>query len=702
MKFALHQFKKFKKKLNYLSKEQIEKIQKTYEFANEVHIGQKRVSGEEFITHPLEVACILADMHMDIDSIIASLLHDVLEDTPTAKEIIINKFGKTIAELVDGVTKLSKMEFSTLVEAQAESFRKMIFAMSQDIRVILIKLADRLHNMRTINSLPKYKRKRIAKETLDIYAPIAIRLGIHNIYIELESLSFAAYYPLRSRSIEKATKKARGNRKEIMSAIEKDIKKTFAKSPIKTIEVIGREKHIYSIYKKMLRKHISFSEIMDLYGFRVILKNKDECYRALGIIHSLYKPFPGKFKDYIAIPKINGYQSLHTTLFGPQGVPIEIQIRTQEMEQMASIGIAAHWLYKTDEDIDVSHVRAQQWVNDLLEMQRKTGNSLEFIENVKTDLFTSEIYVFTPKGEIIELPHGSTAVDFAYSVHTDIGNSCASAKVNYKFAPLSTVLSSGQTVSITIAPNSKPNPAWLNFIKTGRARSAIKHFLKNQKQEELIALGKKLLDKSLSDYSITLDKISKKTINNLLMEANLKTENDLYEEIGLGKRTSILVAQQLIGSIKLKKLKPSPILIQGAENIAVKFASCCYPLPGDNVVGFLIPEQGLIIHTENCKNTSKLRKFPEKCIWVKWADDAKGIFTTLINVEMSSKKGSFGILATNVGNMDGDIDDIIINQRTGTDYVLTLRIFVRNKGHLNKIIKQIKSLPTVTKANRIK
>jgi guanosine-3',5'-bis(diphosphate) 3'-pyrophosphohydrolase len=698
-------FRKLRKKLNYLNQKQINLVHQAYLIAYGAHAGQKRDSGEAYITHPLAVAGILADMHMDAESIAAALLHDVIEDTTLDKATLVHDFGKTVADLVDGVTKLTRMQFSTLAEAQAESFRKMILAMAQDIRVILIKLADRLHNMRTLGSLPSAKRRRIAKETLDIYAPIANRLGIHDLYVELESLSFAARYPRRDKVMTDAIKRARGNRKEIMSEIEREIKKFFARSNLPKVKITGREKHIYGIYKKMLHRHLPLSEIMDVYAFRIIVDSVDTCYRALGVIHSLYKPMPGKFKDYIAIPKLNGYQSLHTTLFGPHGIPIEIQIRTQEMDQTANKGIAGHWLYKTAEKLDEAHIRAQQWINNLLELQQKTGSSLEFIENVKIDLFPSEIYVFTPRGRIIELPRGATAIDFAYAIHTDIGNSCVAARIDRKFVPLSAELNSGQTISIITAQGSRPNPAWLNFVKTGRARSSIRHFLKNQQHDESIALGKELLETALARLSIPLRKISRRTMHAFLQEAKLENLNSLYEDIGLGNRAALFIAHRLADLSKRKhkivEEKAKPLLIKGTEGMAVHFANCCYPVPGDGIAGCFSAGHGLFIHRDNCKNIAKLREQPEQCVLVRWSDSVKGEFPVAISVEMTSKRGSFAALSKAISDTEANIDDITIEHRTGTYYLVALKISVRNLDHLNRVLRHIEALPIVARVFRI-
>ena len=530
----------------YLSPDHIAAVNRAYQFGARAHEGQHRRSGEPYIQHPLAVAKILAEMRMDYESIMAAILHDVIEDTPTAKEQLAREFGKEIAELVDGVSKLTQVHFESRVEAQAENFRKMLLAMSRDIRVIIIKLADRLHNMRTLEAMPEDKRRRIARETIDIYAPIANRLGMNALRVELQDLGFQVLYPMRYRVLSEWVRKARGNRKEIISKIETSMRARLEQEGLKG-RVQGREKHLYSIYQKMRAKHLPFSEVFDVYAFRIIVDSVDACYRVLGAIHNLYKPIPGKFKDYIAIPKTNGYQSLHTVLFSPYSVPVEVQIRTEDMEKMANMGVAAHWLYKTGEIAGKGaqqHVRA--WLRGLLEMQKSAGNSLEFLENVKVDLFPEEVYVFTPKGQIMELSRGATAVDFAYAVHTDVGNSCVAAKVDRHLVPLSTPLFSGQTVEVITASNARPNPAWLNFVVTGKARANIRHYLKNLHRGESIDFGRRLLEKALGTFSLSIDKVPEARITELLQQLKLNTLNDLYEQIGLGNRIPLIIARRLV------------------------------------------------------------------------------------------------------------------------------------------------------------
>jgi len=693
-------FEPLRLELSYLEDAQIAEIHEAFVVAQNAHVGQKRDNGESYFTHPIAVATVLAKMHMDAQSIEAALLHDVVEDTEVTKEFIASKFGDTVADLVDGVTKLTQIEFSSHAEAQAESFRKMVLAMSRDIRVILIKLADRLHNMRTLASVNVAKGKRIARETLDIYAPIANRLGMHTLCLELENLAFAVLHPRRYRILQVAVEKTRGHNKEIMATIEKEIKHAIAKSAVAEVKVHGREKNVYGIYRKMSTRHIQFAAVQDVYAFRIVVANVDDCYRTLGIVHSLYKPVPGKFKDYIAIPKSNGYQSLHTTLFGPYGVPIEMQIRTQEMDNMANHGIAAHWLYKASDKIsNAAHIRAQQWVNNLLEMQQNTGNSLEFLDNVRVDLFPDEVYVFTPKGHIMELPRGATVVDFAYAIHTDLGNTCVAARIDRQFMPLSTILLNGQTVSIITAPNARPNPAWLNFVTTARARSGIRAYLKNQKCSESIELGRQLLAQALADMSMPLQKFTQQDINALLEETHFASLDDLYESIGLGKRFALFTAHQLANAsrteIDVADDKLQPLLIRGAEGIAINFAPCCNPIPGDAIVGYFDVGSGLTIHTEDCAYLEKLRKRRSKYMPVLWADDVSGDFKVVVNVEMVNQKGGLAQLARAVSDAGSNIDDIKMSD-TNEDYSLvTLGLKVKNVAHLERVLRHIAKVPLV-------
>ncbi|HSX71154.1 bifunctional GTP diphosphokinase/guanosine-3',5'-bis pyrophosphate 3'-pyrophosphohydrolase [Pseudomonas subflava] len=689
----------------YLAADQVNLVRRAYFYAEQAHDGQRRRSGEAYVTHPLAVANILADMHMDHQSLMAAMLHDVIEDTGIAKEALTAQFGETVSELVDGVSKLTQMDFQSKAEAQAENFQKMAMAMARDIRVILVKLADRLHNMRTLEVLSGEKRRRIAKETLEIYAPIANRLGMHSMRVEFEDLGFKAMHPMRSERIRTAVKRARGNRKEIVAKIEESITAYLQREGMEG-EVIGREKHLYSIYQKMRGKRRAFNEIMDVYAFRIIVDKVDTCYRALGVVHNLYKPLPGRFKDYIAIPKANGYQSLHTTLFGMHGVPIEIQIRTREMEEMANNGIAAHWLYKSDGDDTPkgNHARARQWVKGVLEMQQRAGNSLEFIESVKIDLFPDEVYVFTPKGRIMELPKGSTAVDFAYAVHTDVGNSCIACRINRRLAPLSQALESGSTVEIVTAPGARPNPAWLNFVVTGKARTHIRHALKQQRRSESISLGERLLNKALTGFDSHLEKISAERIQAVLGEYRLEVIEDLLEDIGLGNRMGYVVARRLLAETG-EAASPSqdgPLAIRGTEGLVLNYAKCCTPIPGDPIVGHLSAGKGIVVHLETCRNIADIRHNPEKCIQLNWAKDVAGEFNVELRVELEHQRGLIALLASSVNAADGNIEKIGMDERDGRISVVQLVISVHDRVHLARVIKKLRALKGVIRITRMR
>ena len=688
----------------YLAADQVNLVRRAYFYAEQAHDGQRRRSGEAYVTHPLAVASILADMHMDHQSLMAAMLHDVIEDTGIAKEALHSQFGETVAELVDGVSKLTQMDFQTKAEAQAENFQKMAMAMARDIRVILVKLADRLHNMRTLEVLAGEKRRRIAKETLEIYAPIANRLGMHSMRVEFEDLGFKAMYPMRSERIRTAVKRARGNRKEIVNKIEESITACLQREGMQG-EVIGREKHLYSIYKKMRGKRRAFNEIMDVYAFRIVVDKVDTCYRVLGAVHNLYKPLPGRFKDYIAIPKANGYQSLHTTLFGMHGVPIEIQIRTREMEELANNGIAAHWLYKSAEDEQPkgSHARARQWVKGILELQQRAGNSLEFIESVKIDLFPDEVYVFTPKGRIMELPKGSTAVHFAYAVHTDVGNSCIACRINRRLAPLSQALESGSTVEIVTAPGARPNPAWLNFVVTGKARTHIRHALKLQRRSESISLGERLLNKTLTGFDSHLEKIAPERIQAVLGEYRLDVLEDLLEDIGLGNRMAYVVARRLLAeSGESTPSSDGPLAIRGTEGLVLSYAKCCTPIPGDPIVGHLSAGKGMVVHLDSCKNIADIRHNPEKCIQLNWAKDVAGEFNVELRVELEHQRGLIALLASSVNAADGNIEKIGMDERDGRISVVQLVISVHDRVHLARVIKKLRAIKGVIRITRMR
>lgn len=696
----------------YLDDEQCEQIALAFKVARDAHHGQKRRTGEAYITHPVAAALTLAQLRLDHQSIIATLLHDTLEDTLITKEELRDQFGDEVAELVDGVSKLTQMEFENRAHAQAENFRKMVLAMVRDIRVIIVKLADRLHNMQTLGVMPREKKRRIARETLDIYAPIANRIGIHRFYVELEDLGFAALYPMRFRILEDAVKKARGNRKEIMNVIESGIQAALEPLELESCKVLGRQKHLYSIYKKMKSKQASFSEIMDVYAFRVVVDSPDNCYRALGAVHGCYKPLPERFKDYIAIPKANGYQSLHTTLFGPYGVPIEVQIRTREMDKVAEHGIAAHWSYKMSEQdimLNESHMRARQWIKDLLEMQQSSSSSLEFIETVKIDLFPDEVYVFTPKGHILELPRGATSVDFAYTVHSDIGNSCIAAKIDRRLAPLSMPLSNGQTVEIITAPGASPNPAWLNFVVTGRARSNIRHYLKSQRQAESVSLGKRLLNNALTQFNSGIEQLSAQVIDQITAALGVRSFDALCEAIGLGNQVALVVAKQLLNPMgDHPAVSPpgqdeeNPLAIKGTEGMVVKYAECCRPIPGDPIVGCLTAGRGIVVHTDQCPRVVGFRNKPERFIYMTWQDNIEGNFKVDIGVHVLNQVGVLAQLAGAIADAAGNIDDISVNPCDGNYHIVSITLTVRNRIHLARIMRRLRTIKTVLKFYRVR
>lgn len=687
----------------YLLDKHISLAKRAYYYAEQAHDGQIRRSGEPYVTHPLAVAGILAEMHMDHQSIIAAMLHDVIEDTDISKQDLSQQFGETVAELVDGVSKLTQIEFRTKAEAQAENFQKMALAMAKDIRVILVKLADRLHNMRTLGIMRPEKRRRIARETLDIYAPIAQRLGMHRLRVELEDLCFEMSYPMRASRIRSGVKQARGNRKEIIERIKASIELTLEQESHQA-RVVGREKHLYSIYEKMRSKRKSFSEIMDIFAFRIVVDSVDSCYRVLGCIHSLYRPVPGTFKDYIAIPKSNGYQSLHTILIGPHGVPIELQIRTEEMDEMANHGIAAHWLYKSDnkEKINASHSRAREWVRELLEMQERAGSSIEFIENVKIDLFPAEVYVFTPKGKILTLPRGSTAVDFAYAVHTDIGNQCVACRINRKVASLSEPIQNGQTIQIITAKSGHPKPSWLNFVVTGKARTNIRHYLKTQQRGDAIQLGRRLLDEALAGLDSSFEKITDQQKSEYLSATGLSSFDSVLEEIGTANRVSSLAAHQLLteegheASINSDQV----LTITGTEGFKLNFAHCCYPLPGDSILGYISAERGVVVHTENCHNMIELANNPERMMPVKWAADVKGEFDVALLLKVRKSRGVIAVIANAINSLGSNIDRIeTVESEPGISEV-RLVIVVESRVQLAKIMRNIKHISEVLKVSR--
>ncbi|ASF16031.1 MULTISPECIES: bifunctional GTP diphosphokinase/guanosine-3',5'-bis pyrophosphate 3'-pyrophosphohydrolase [Shewanella] len=685
----------------YLEPEQVELLKQAYQVARDAHEGQMRTSGEPYITHPVAVARILAEMRLDHETLMAALLHDTIEDTYVTKEDLAERFGESVAELVEGVSKLDKLKFRDKKEAQAENFRKMMMAMTQDIRVILIKLADRTHNMRTLGALRPDKRRRIARETLEIYAPIANRLGIHNIKTELEDLGFQAYYPMRYRVLREVVKAARGNRKELIQGIEAAVLTRLNDAGIKG-KVKGREKNLYSIYNKMQSKELQFQEVMDIYAFRVIVDSIDTCYRVLGAMHGLYKPRPGRFKDYIAIPKANGYQSLHTSLFGPHGVPVEIQIRTEDMDQMADKGVAAHWAYKggADGQGTTTQVRARKWMQSLLELQQSASTSFEFVENVKTELFPEEIYVFTPEGRILELPVNATAVDFAYEVHTDVGNTCVGARVNRQAYPLSQPLISGQTVEIITAKGARPNAAWLNFVVTGKARAKIRQVLKSLKADDAIALGRRLLNHALGKTK--LDSIPAEQIDKVVRDTKHANLNSLLADIGLGNAMSIVIAQRLIGdNLENQESRDSHLMpIRGAEGMLVTFANCCRPIPGDAVIAHVSQGKGLVVHMENCANIRGYQGEPDKYIPVQW-DNVEGVeYQANLRVEIVNHQGALAKITSIIAAEGSNIHNLSTEERDGRVYLINLRISVKDRIHLANVMRRIRVLPEVLRTSR--
>jgi guanosine-3',5'-bis(diphosphate) 3'-pyrophosphohydrolase len=695
-------FKLLLSKLDYLSAEQIDVIVDAYEFGSQAHEGQRRYSGEAYITHPVAVAGILADLHLDFQSIAAAIMHDVLEDTPMAKNQIEERFGAEIAGIVDGVSKLDRLSFNSRAEVQVESFRKMMLAMVEDIRVILVKLADRLHNMQTLDALPRDKQHRIAKETLEIYAPIANRLGVYTLKTELEDYGFLFAYPYRYRVLKKAIRKGQGNQRQLVRRISERLEDALRKAGIESI-VTGRQKHLYSIYRKMTEKRRSLSEIADVFGFRLTMRNPDDCYRALGVVHQIYKPVPGRFKDFIAIPRLNGYESLHTTLFGPNGIPIEVQIRTDEMNRVAESGIAAHWQYKaTDKKVIPPQIRAREWLASISAMQ-SAANSEEFMEHVKVDLFPDNVYVFTPKGDILRLPRGATCVDFAYAVHTDVGNRCVAAKLDRRLVPLRTEIKNGQTVDIITAKSAHPDPRWVGFVATAKARYSIRQYLKNLQHGEAEDLGRRLLNQSLRDSGSSLRKVDKTRMNDLLKEFGLKDTSELFGQIGLGERLAPLVTKVLMqdSDVDVDKAKRrTPIAIAGMESLVVSYARCCHPIPGDAVMGYLSAGRGVVVHRNVCGNLSEFRKQPEKWIAVNWESNIDREFPVEITIEVSNRPGVLAEIAANIGDTGSNIDQVSVDERHEDIADLSFVILVRNRVQLAQVIRTIRTMPVVKKITR--
>ncbi|MBR9792178.1 MAG: bifunctional GTP diphosphokinase/guanosine-3',5'-bis pyrophosphate 3'-pyrophosphohydrolase [Gammaproteobacteria bacterium] len=695
----MYLFEGLKQKIaEYLPPDRVQLVQEAFVLAHEAHDGQMRSSGDPYITHPVAVTSILADMHLDHETLMAALLHDVIEDTHYSQEDLAEAFGDTVADLVEGVSKLDKIAFSSKQEAQAENFRKMMMAMVQDIRVILIKLADRTHNMRTLGSLRPDKRRRIALETLEIYSPIAHRLGIHDIKNELEDLGFQAMYPMRHRALKSAVKQARGNRKEIIENIRQELGTRLEGYNIEAT-VVGREKHLYSIYRKMKNKEKMFNEVMDIYAFRIVVNSVDDCYRSLGAMHGLYKPIETRFKDYIAIPRTNGYQSLHTSLVGPHGIPVEVQIRTQAMDQMADKGVAAHWMYKESSDGTTAQLRARKWMQSLLELQQSASSSFEFIESVKTDLFPDEIYVFTPDGRIIELPAGATAVDFAYAVHSDIGNTCVGVRVERRNYSLSKPLQNGQTVEIITSPRAKPNANWLNFVVSARARTRIRQYLRKQRSQEALTMGNRLLRHALG--AVKLDDISQESVDRVVAETKHESFEDLLVDIGLGNELSAIVARRLLGENEDIPDKKGNVAIRGTEGLLVTYARCCHPIPDDEIVSVLSPGKGMTIHQNGCPNIRKLAKEePQRVLQMTWDEEPQGEFKASLRIELFNHQGTLATLTNNIASCDSNIIGLQTEEKESNIYFVDLELTTYNRVHLANVMRKIRIMPEVQRVSR--
>jgi RelA/SpoT family (p)ppGpp synthetase len=694
----------------YLEKNQIEDVIRAYECGAKAHEGQIRKSGEAYICHPVSVAISLAEMRMDSHGVMAAILHDVIEDTPVTKEQLSQQFGHEVAELVDGVTKLSKIGSKSHAEAQAENVRKMFMAMAIDLRVIMVKLADRLHNMQTLEVMAPAKKRRIAKETMDIYVPIANRLGMNEIRHRLELLSFQAMYPLRYKVLQHAVKKARGHRREILNSIENSIKQRLSEVNL-AADVVGREKHIPSIYFKMKRKKISFEDVFDVYAFRIFCEDADSCYRILGLVHSLYKPIPGRFKDYIALPKANGYQGLHTTTNSPYGVPIEIQIKTHDMHRMSESGIAAHWLYKTHDGGRNPQAQANEWLRELLEIEKSAGNSLEFIENLKIDLFPQEIFVFTPQGRVIKLPRGATVVDFAYAVHTNIGNTCNSARIDRQLVPLQSVLENGVSVEIITTTWAKPNATWLNFVITAKARACIRSYLRHFKQQDAVLLGRRLLENELQDIGLVLTEIPPERIKELLKVMKKQTIEQLYEDIGLGNKMPFLIAKRLrqddaqvaltLNDNHKSKGSKTPLIIKGTEGMIVTLAKCCRPIPGDPIVGFFNPGKGIVVHQNECNNIQEVRKRHTSWLEVAWSSNTNSEFSAGIRLEVLNQPGTLAMITSTISKMKSNIENVNISHQDAQVSIDLITLSVRDRVHLAAIMRELKKLSPVLKLSRI-
>ncbi|NHH80700.1 RelA/SpoT family protein [Burkholderia gladioli] len=698
----------------YLPPEEIKEVKAAFHFSDEAHLGQYRQSGEPYITHPVAVAEICAGWKLDAQAVMAALLHDVMEDQGVMKSELAERFGPKVAELVDGLSKLDKMEFRSREEAQAENFRKMLLAMARDVRVILVKLADRLHNMRTLGAVPMEKRRRVARETLDIYAPIAHRLGLNNTYRELQDMSFANFNPHRYATLEKAVKAARGNRREVIGKILESAQRAVGEAKLEA-EIMGREKTIYSIYRKMRDKQLSFSQVLDVYGFRVVVEHALECYTCIGALHALYKPVPGKFKDYIAIPKMNGYQSLHTTVVGPFVAPIEFQVRTRKMHEIAEAGVAAHWLYKNGgADLNDVQMRAHQWLKSLLDIQSEAGDSSEFLEHVKIDLFPDAVYVFTPKSKIMALPRGATALDFAYSVHSDLGNQCVAVKINNELLPLRTELKSGDIVEVITAPYSKPNPVWLGFVRTGKARSAIRHYLKTMRLNESVQLGERLVDQSLKGYGLSLAEIEPDVWDKLVQWTGNKSRQEIFADIGLGRRVPQVMAKRIEVLMSGRDADDElargdrpvhhapPVAITGTEGMSVQLSACCRPIPGDSIMGYIGIGLGMAIHTTDCRVAQRIhRRDPGRWIDVAWAPQPGRLFDVTVKVLVKNTKGIFARVAADITSSDANIVHIAMDEDLSHEStVLRFVIQVSDRVHLANVMRRVRTNPDVMRIMR--
>src|SRR5882762_7323470 len=699
----------------YLSSSEIQRIRDAFKFSDAAHLGQFRKSGEPYITHPIAVAGTLAEWRLDSAAIQAALLHDVMEDSGIGKQQLAEHFGPTVAELVDGVSKLDRLSFDSGIQAQAESFRKMLLAMARDVRVILIKLADRLHNIRTLSAVDTARQRRVARETIEIYAPIAHRLGLNEIYRELQDQSLAHLYPMRYQILKKALSTARGSRSEVLGRIHLAVEKQLAASRVKA-DVYGREKTTYGIYRKMVEKHLSFSEVLDIYGFRIIVHAVPDCYLALGVLHALFKPVPGRFKDYIAIPKVNGYQSLHTTLIGPYAAPVEFQIRTQEMHHVAESGVAAHWLYKED-DSSLSELqsRTHQWLQSLLEIQSQTGDSAEMMENIKVDLFPDKVYVFTPKGKIVSLPRGATPVDFAYSIHTDVGNKCVAARINGEIQPLRSELRNGDVAEVVTGPLARPNPGWLAFVRTGKARAEIRHFLRTMKREESIELGRRLLAQTVQQLDLSADELTPARWDAMLKAAQAKDRDEILADLGLGRRLAVVVARQLLmtaddseGGAMPERTRAAfaamgPVVIRGTEGMALTMANCCCPIPGDAIVGHMRKDHGLAVHQADCANAQRARRAdPERWIDLTWADDMAGNFAVNMEVAVMNERGVLGRVAAAIAEADSNILNVHVDDDGTGNALIHFRIQVHDRQHLARVVRLLRRIRQVTRVARVR